>query len=287
MSTPVIAVVAGMPVAAALRLARASLPALEARILLCHVLDCLPVWLVAHDDHLLTAAQAADYVRLLTRRLAGEPVAYLTGEREFFGRTFRVGPGVLIPRHDTEILVEEALRHLQAWPSPPARLPVIDLGTGSGAIAISLALECPQAEVVAVDVSPAALAIAQGNAERLNAPITCCQSHWFDQVPATASFALIVSNPPYIAAADPHLAQGDLRHEPLTALASGEDGLDDIRHIVAQAPARLWPRGWLLIEHGYDQSEAVQALFRAAGLTAVATVPDLAGIPRVTVGQRA
>ena len=232
------------------------------------------------------------FASLASRRAGGEPVAYLVGYREFFGREFAVSPGVLIPRPETELLVDIALkakvgacrpakRNSRQTGSETAR--ILDLGTGSGCIAITLALELPQAQVSAVDASAAALAVARGNAERLGAKVRLLQSHWFDQL-AGERFDLIVANPPYIAAADPHLAAGDLRHEPSAALASGADGLRDIRRIIAAAPAHLAPGGQLWLEHGYDQADAVRSLLAAAGLTRIEQHRDLAGTVRVSGG---
>ncbi|GAD23242.1 peptide chain release factor N(5)-glutamine methyltransferase, partial [Acidovorax sp. MR-S7] len=210
------------------------------------------------------------------RRMAGEPVAYLTGTKEFYGLPLQVDARVLDPRPDTETLVDWAL----ALAAPAARM--ADLGTGSGAIALALQSQRPQAQVLAVDASADALAVARANARRLGLPVRFVQGHWLDGI--AGPFDLIVSNPPYIPATDPHLAA--LTHEPLSALASGDDGLQDIRAIAAQAPSRLAPGGWLLLEHGWDQAEAVQALLRAAGFGQVHSRHDLAGMARCTGGQR-
>jgi len=253
---------------------------LEARVLAAHAWQVDHAWLIAHDTDPLTEGQTAEFEALLTRRLAGEPVAYLVGTREFYGRPFQVSPDVLIPRPDTELLVELALARM-----PPGQaVDVLDLGTGSGCIAITLALERPHARVTAVDRSPAALAIAQRNAVLLNARPEFLISDWFDAL-AGRRFDLIVSNPPYIAAADPHLARGDVRFEPLTALAAGADGLDDLRHLIAAACHHLKPGGALLLEHGYDQAEAVQSLLRKLGFRNAQSWADLAGIPRVSGGE--
>ncbi|MDK9702917.1 MAG: peptide chain release factor N(5)-glutamine methyltransferase [Sulfuritalea sp.] len=267
---------------AALAAARAKLPAGEARLLLGHVLDRSAAWLVSHDDQVLDEDELLAFASLVARRADGEPVAYLLGRREFFGREFTVSSAVLIPRPETELLVDIALAGVDAGGT--AR--ILDLGTGSGCIAITLALEIPQAQVTAVDASAAALGVAQQNAERLGAEVRLLQSHWFDGL-AGERFDLVVTNPPYIAAADPHLLAGDLRREPVAALASGADGLDAIRQIVAAAPAHLAPGGWLWLEHGYDQAEAVRALLAAAGLSAIDQHRDLAGIVRVSGGRRA
>lgn len=256
---------------------------LEAQILLGKALGGRSrAWLVAHDRDPLTPPQAAAFQELLERRLAGEPVAYILGEREFYGMAFKVTPDVLIPRPETELLVELALARLPL--DSPAR--VLDLGTGSGAVALSIAAQRPQAMVTAVDISPAALEVARENARRLAVPnVRFLQGAWFAALPERERYGLIVSNPPYVAAGDPHLAQGDVRFEPAGALASGVDGLDDIRAIAANAPAHLVPGGWLLFEHGYDQAAACRVLLEQAGFVSVASAADLAGIERVTLGK--
>jgi release factor glutamine methyltransferase len=203
-------------------------------------------------------------------------VAYITGRKDFFGLTLNVDARVLDPRPDTEILVEWALELLPTAPKHILR--VLDLGTGSGAVALALQHQRPAAQVTAVDASADALAVAHTNTQRLNLPVQCVLSHWMDAVPGP--FELIVSNPPYVAEGDPHLAA--LAHEPLSALTSGTDGLDDIRQIIAQAPSRLTPGGWLLLEHGWDQAEPVQALLREAGFVKVQSRRDLSGIERCT-----
>ena len=253
---------------------------LEARVLAAFAWDVAPAWLIAHDTDPLTEAQTAQFAALLARRLSGEPVAHLTGTREFYGRSFQVSPDVLIPRPDTELLVELALRRV-----PPGRaVSVLDLGTGSGCIAITLALERPLAEITAVDRSAAALAIARHNADILNAHVEFLGSDWFVAL-SGRRFDLIVGNPPYIAAADPHLTRGDVRFEPLSALAAGPDGLEDLRRLVAAAGAHLQPGGALLLEHGYDQADAVQALLQSARFRHVQSWPDLSGIRRVSGGD--
>ena len=253
-----------------------ALDALDARVLLRTVLGVDDAYLIAHADDEVSAQHEAAFRALAARRSAGEPVAYLVGEREFYGHAFTVTPAVLIPRPETELLVELALQHT------PQR--VLDLGTGSGCIAISIALARPDAQVVAVDLSAAALQVARDNAARFNAHnVTCRQSRWFDALRGER-YELIVSNPPYVAAGDAHLAQGDLRFEPDGALASGADGLADIRVIVAGARAHLAPGGRLLFEHGYDQAPRCRELLHQAGFVAVQSWRDLAGIERVSSG---
>ncbi|MDO8313877.1 MAG: peptide chain release factor N(5)-glutamine methyltransferase [Rugosibacter sp.] len=267
-------------IAAALAAAREKLPGFEARLLLSHVLQQPPVWLLTHDDGVLDETALRVFNDLIARRQAGEPVAYLLGRREFFSRDFVTAPGVLIPRPETELLVEVALKKL--GDGNTAR--ILDLGTGTGCIAITLALECPSAQVTALDASPDALAIAAENARWLNASVHFLHSDWYAVV-AGETFDVIVSNPPYIVAADAHLTQGDLRFEPPAALASGADGLDAIRHIIATAPAYLSAHGQLWLEHGYDQAEAVRELLMAAGFVAIEQHRDLAGIVRVSGGR--
>jgi release factor glutamine methyltransferase len=255
----------------------------DAQTLLRHALGVTRAWLIAHAEQALTTGEQTRFQHVLYRRLQGEPVAYILGRREFYGLEFTVAPGVLIPRPDTETLVEAALRLMQQNPSTSRQ--ILDLGTGSGAIAIAIAVNDSLSRVVAVDKSEDALNVARGNAERLGAAsVRFMQSDWFAAL-ADERFDIIASNPPYIAAGDPHLSQGDLRFEPLGALASGVDGLDDIRRIVALAPAHLEPGGWLLLEHGYDQADRVAALMREAGFTEIDHAADLAGIRRVTLGK--
>ncbi|MCK9389177.1 MAG: peptide chain release factor N(5)-glutamine methyltransferase [Sulfuritalea sp.] len=272
-------------VAAVLTAARARLPASEARLLLGHVLGRPTAWLIAHDNEMLDEAALLGFASLVARRASGEPVAYLVGHREFFGREFAVSPAVLIPRPETELLVEIALARVGADGTAITAGRILDLGTGSGCIAVTLALEIPQAQVSALDASVAALTVARSNAEEHGAQLRLLQSDWFAALD-DERFDLIVANPPYVAAADPHLAAGDLRHEPLAALASGEDGLDAIRRIIAAAPAHLAANnGQLWLEHGYDQAEAVRALLAAAGFSGIEHYRDLAGIVRVSGGR--
>ncbi len=256
------------------------LPRTDAQMLLLHVLGRAGAdraWLLAHDTDAIEPAAHAQFIALCQRRAAGEPVAYLTGRKEFYGLALQVDARVLDPRPDTETLVDWALHVIAQLPSPR----IADLGTGSGAIALALQSQRPDAQVLAVDASADALDVAQANAVRLGLPVRFVRSHWLDGV--AGPFDAIVSNPPYIRADDPHLAA--LTHEPLSALASGADGLDDIRTITAQAPARLAPGGWLLLEHGWDQADAVQTLLRAAGFSDVGSRHDLAGIARCTGGR--
>lgn len=265
-----------------------ALPAAEARIeaqmlLRAALGDVSRAWLLAHDRDTLTTVQIQAFRQLLERRLAGEPIAYILGQREFYGLQLTLTPAVLIPRPDTETLVEAALARIPT--DTPCR--VLDLGTGSGAIAIALAVHRPLAAVVAVERSEQALAVARGNAQALHAGnLRLLQSDWFAAL-GGETFDCIVSNPPYIEENDAHLTQGDLRFEPVSALASGADGLDDIRRIVADAPHYLNRDGWLLLEHGYDQAERVAQLLHGAGFGEIGHAADLAGIRRVTYGRRA
>lgn len=256
------------------------LPRNEQRLLWQHVLGVSHSWLIAHDTDPVASSSVRVYQRLAQRRLAGEPMAYLLGEREFMGHSFKVSPAVLIPRPDTEVLVEVALACLP--PDRPAS--VLDLGTGSGAIAVSVALARPNARVVATDASAEALAIARQNAASLGASVTFLQGSWYDALDDNAAFDLIVSNPPYIARLDTHLQQGDLRFEPRLALTDEHDGLQALRAIVDGAQRRLNRSGALYVEHGWDQAAAVRQLCRQAGLHDVRSIRDLAGIERVTGG---
>jgi release factor glutamine methyltransferase len=264
-------------------LAQAGLAPVDARALLAHVLKRDRAWLIAHATDALAREDLEQFFALARRRRDGEPVAYLTGEREFWGLTLAVDRSVLIPRPETETLVECALRVLLR--ERPTR--VLDLGTGTGAIAIALAIERPQAQIVATDASPAAIAIARANVARMKLErVRVIQSSWYEALPgADARFDVIASNPPYVALGDPHLSEGDLRFEPRGALCAGRDGLDALRIIVAGARERLAPQGHLVVEHGYDQAEAVRALVAAAGLRFVESARDLAGIPRVAVAR--
>lgn len=276
-------------VAMALAAARTKLPANEARLLLGHVTARPAAWLMAHDDEVLDEDAMLRFASLVARRKGGEPVAYLLGYREFYGREFAVSPAVLIPRPETEMLVDMALATKVGADDTAGSVAtsaprILDLGTGSGCIAITLALEIPSAQVCAVDASEAALLVAGKNAERLGASVRLLQSDWFGSL-SGESFDLIVANPPYIAERDPHLGVEDLRYEPRPALASGADGLDAIRRIVADAPAHLLAGGQLWLEHGYDQAVAVRELLAAAGLCDIEQHRDVAGIVRVSGGR--
>lgn len=309
------------------------LPRLEARMLMEHVVGRPRSWLLAHDTDPLADDVPARFQALVQRRLAGEPMAYLVGHREFMGHRFRVSPGVLIPRPDTELLVETALAHVRARravasdvsgrcddgrqgqgqghgddamqsqdqghgddatsghgerhgrDAATAPCIVLDMGCGSGAIAISLALaQGATVQVTALDVSEQALAIARENARALGARVRFVQSDWFEALTPEDRFDLILSNPPYIAADDPHLSQGDLRYEPVDALTDGADGLSDIRQLVTQARHRLNPGGAIWLEHGWKQADAVRELLQHAGFRHVASLRDLAGIERISGG---
>ena len=267
-------------IAGALGWARARIELMDARVLLRFVLQCPAARLVAWPEQRLEGEDWSAYRALVERRMAGEPVAYLTGAREFFGREFMITPAVLIPRPDTELLVELALAHC----ADRKGLRVLDMGTGSGALAVTLALELDDADVIALDRSREALWVAMANAARLGASVSFVQSDWFAAL-GEERFHLIVANPPYIAAGDPHLEQGDVRFEPPGALTSGPAGLDDLAEIIMQAPARLEPDGWLFLEHGYDQAVAVRGLLADGGFAAIASWKDIAGIERVSGGR--
>jgi release factor glutamine methyltransferase len=271
-----------MTIAQALAAAAAlGLERLDAQLLLLHALgrgDAGRAWLLAHDGDALDAGPRDAFMALCRRRAAGEPLAYIVGQKEFFGLRLAVDSRVLVPRPDTETLVEWALSVIPGLTRDPR---IVDLGTGSGAIALAIKKHCPQALVEAVDASAQALEVAAANARALSLDVAFRQSSWLAESPGP--YDLIVSNPPYVAAADPHLAA--LAHEPLDALASGPDGLDDIRAIARQAPTRLRPGGWLLLEHGWDQAGAVRQLLEGAGFQSVASRRDLAGIERCSGGQ--
>jgi release factor glutamine methyltransferase len=299
---------------------------LEAQLLLQHLLNVNRAWLIAHADDALNAEDGqpnihAAFEALITRRLNGEPIAYILGEREFFGLNLKVTPDTLIPRPDTETLVEAALTKIpQSDNSSQSSFPrkresmltltpkidsrfrgnddrgsiednkqpiILDLGTGTGAIALAIAKNRPRAQVTAVDASAGALKIAKENAQNLQIPnVQFVLSHWFDAL-KNQTFDVIVSNPPYIEANDMHLSQGDVRFEPRSALVSGADGLDDIRQIIASAPPHLNPQGWLMLEHGYNQAKQVSTLLQKAGFSDIETMQDLGGNDRVTIGRMA
>ena len=267
--------------AAASELSSSESPRRDAEILLEHVTGKARTYLLAFGETLLTPEQEAQLAVLLARRKTGEPVAHLTGEREFWSLPLYVSAATLIPRPDTECLVEQALARL---PDGPCR--ILDLGTGTGAIALALASERPDCQVTAVDVMPDAVALAQRNLARLGfSNVQINQSSWFSAL-AQHAFEMIVSNPPYIDEHDPHLSQGDVRFEPLTALVAANDGLADIEHIITTAREYLVPGGWLLLEHGWTQGAAVRALFSAAGYASVETCRDYGGNERLTLGKK-
>lgn len=271
---------ASVRVAAALGLDKSE-ARIEVRALAVHAWLIDTSWLISHDEDVLTATKLGAFQSLLSRRLTGEPLAYIVGEREFYGLKFAVTPDVLIPRPETETLVDAALERLPV--DGPLR--ILDLGTGSGIVAISLAHHRPLARVMAVDASRAALDIAQCNAERLGVDnVHCIASNWYAEL-KTKKFNMIVANPPYVEADDPHLGRGDLRFEPRSALASGVTGLDDLHIIIAGAPSQLAPAGWLLVEHGWNQGAACRALFEAGNFLETQTLRDLAGQDRVTLGR--
>jgi release factor glutamine methyltransferase len=266
---------------ASIKAVQAGLPLdpLENRNLLCHATGLSRVQLITRAEQGLSEAEAERLAELVRRRLAGEPIAYIVGKREFFGLDFEVSEAVLIPRPDTELIVELALERLP----PHGRM--LDMGTGSGAIAVSVAHSRRDASVTALDLSEAALEVARRNAASNQASVRFLRSDWFGALDADERFELIASNPPYIAAGDEHLSRGDLRFEPAGALTDHADGLSALRTIIAGSPRHLVPGGWLLLEHGYDQAAAVRALLDAGGYTEVQSWRDLGGIERVSGGR--
>ncbi|WP_038173044.1 MULTISPECIES: peptide chain release factor N(5)-glutamine methyltransferase [Vibrio] len=256
-------------------------PSLDAAVLLCHALDKPRSFLLTWPEKILSAEQLADFNALLIRRCQGEPVAYIIGEREFWSLPLKVSPSTLIPRPDTERLVEIALEK-----ASDNQGDILDLGTGTGAIALALASELPERQVWGIDLKPDAQQLAQSNAARLAIPNTRFLSgSWFEPIPDGTKFALIVSNPPYIEKEDPHLTQGDVRFEPLSALVADDNGLADIRHIATQARQFLMLQGWLLFEHGFEQGASVRELLVSLGYGNVATYKDYGDNDRVTIGQ--
>ncbi|MDC5849036.1 peptide chain release factor N(5)-glutamine methyltransferase [Vibrio europaeus] len=256
-------------------------PSLDAAVLLCHALDKPRSFLLTWPDKILEAQQLSDFQNLLQRRLSGEPIAYITGEREFWSLPLKVSPTTLIPRPDTERLVEVALDKASLNQGD-----ILDLGTGTGAIALALASELPSRNVWGVDLKTDAQQLAQSNATALNLTNTqFLAGSWFEPIPSGTEFALIVSNPPYIEKEDPHLTQGDVRFEPLSALVAEEKGLADIRHIATQARSYLINEGWLMFEHGFEQGEAVRNLLLSLGYDHVETYKDYGDNDRVTIGQ--
>jgi release factor glutamine methyltransferase len=255
--------------------------ALDGELLLCHCLGKNRAWLRAWSDKVVTSEQLAQFDALMARRRQGEPVAYILGERGFWSLDLAVSPATLIPRPETELLVERTLALLADCP----RAQVLDLGTGTGAIALALAAEQPQWQILACDVQPEAVALAKANCQRLGfSHVAIQQSSWFDAI-APQRFDAIVSNPPYIDGDDPHLSQGDVRFEPRSALVADNHGLADIEHIAASAGSFLKPGGYLLLEHGFEQGAAVRQILSAAGFNHDVTEQDLAGLDRMTLGQ--
>jgi len=253
---------------------------IDAEALLCHVLQCDRSWLYTWPEKIIKPAQAEQFTSLVSERARGTPVAYLTGKREFWSLAFEVTPDTLIPRPETELLVETLLQKFTT-----EHLEVLDLGTGCGAIAIALAHARPRWQLTATDVSSAALEVARRNAVRNSLHnLHLLRSDWFENL-GNQCFDVIVSNPPYIAESDVHLAQGDVRFEPQGALRSGSRGLDDIQYLCAHASGHLHPSGWFFCEHGYDQKAAVKQCFEQNGFSTIVQLEDLAGLPRVTGGR--
>lgn len=256
---------------------------LDARLLICHALSITKSNLLAWPDEVIADDNLVQLDKLLSRRQAGEPIAYILGSTEFWGLEFNVSPAVLVPRPETELVVETVLELL---PSEQLSKPnIIDMGTGSGAIAIALASELPNADITAVDVSEAALLVAESNRTLHECDnVTLIQSNWFERIDSNKPFDLIVSNPPYVAENDPHLA--DLTFEPDMALTAANDGMADIEHLSLECASFLKPSGWLIVEHGYNQGELVRQQFDSVGLTNIRTLTDLANLDRITIGQR-
>lgn len=255
---------------------------LDARLLLCHVLDISKSQLLAWPEQTINTLQQSDLQKLIDRRLAGEPIAYILGSTEFWGLELMVSPAVLVPRPETELIIEITLETIneQALSAPT----ILDLGTGSGAIALALASELPDATLLAVDVSEQALQVAEANRKRHGLTnVRMIQSNWFERIDPKMTFDFIVSNPPYVAEGDPHLR--DLVHEPDLALTAAEEGMADIRHLAITAPKFLKPEGWLIVEHGYNQGDITKTQFQAAQFSNVNTRRDLAQVQRVTLGQ--
>jgi release factor glutamine methyltransferase len=259
-------------------------PRLDAEILLAHSLGKNRSWLITWPEHIPQEALLQQFQQLLQQRLQGHPIAHLTGEREFWSLPLQVTADTLIPRPDTELMVEQVLAHYPTHHPVQPPIQLLDLGTGSGAIALALAHERPAWQITASDRSEAALQVAQRNAERLGVSVEFIHSDWFSAFQGR-TFDVIASNPPYIPRADPHLSQGDVRFEPLSALAAGDDGLDAIRHICATAPGFLKPTGQLFIEHGYDQKAKIHDIFHRNHYHSIQQYHDLAGNPRLTSGK--
>ncbi len=256
-------------------------PSLDASVLLCHVLDCTASHLLAWPEQMLSSEQTSRFEQMLAQRLEGRPVAYITGTREFWSLTLKVNPDVLIPRPETETLIEYVL----ATFADREQLDIADLGTGSGAIACALAIEHPQWQLTATDASAAALQIARENVSACKlSNVRLLEGHWFEPL-AGMVFDLVISNPPYVADRDPHLEQDGLRFEPAEALTAGPDGMDAIDHLAKDACLFLKDRGWLIVEHGFDQQQAVYNRFEDSGFDNIIQVDDLAGQPRMTAGQ--
>lgn len=272
-------------VAAAIARAAGDVARTEARTLMRHLLDCNQAWLIAHAEHPLTPAQTATYSDWVARRAAGEPLAYIVGRREFHGLEFTVNAHVLIPRHESELIVDLALARLEG----SSAMRILELGTGSGCLSVALAHRLRQVrheveQLLAVDLSGQALAVARANARHHEVDIEFRLSDWYSAVPETG-FDLILSNPPYIDADDPHLERGDLVWEPRLALSPGADGLHALRQVIAGAHARLRPGGWLLVEHGFDQGASVRALMAEHGLVDPRSCEDLDSHPRVSMAR--